>query len=429
MSLLIKGGRLIDPATKRDGQYDILVKDGKVCQVAGDIDASAADEVLDAGGCYVMPGLIDIHVHLREPGFEYKETIRTGSMAAARGGYTSICPMPNTKPVIDSPEMISWIKNKASAESAVNIWPVGAVTKGQLGKEMADIAGMAQAGAVAISEDGKSVMDTKLYKEAMLEAKAAGLTVLAHCEDKTLVGQGALNDGPVSRRLGITGIGNDVEDIITARDIILAKSTGCRLHLCHCSTKDSVTMVKEAKADGLAVTAEVCPHHFILTEDDIPGDDANYKMNPPLRTAADKDALVEGLCSGIMDAISTDHAPHSAEEKARGIAKAPFGIVGSETVLPLTMTYLVHTGKMTVYEMVERMSCRPAQIIGIDRGSLLEGSAADITIVNPNEEYTIHASDFASKGKNTPFEGFKVRGRVMTTIVGGKIVYSAASRA
>ena len=239
MSLLIKGGRLIDPATERDGQFDILVRGGKVCRVAECIEASEADEVIDASGCYVMPGLVDLHVHLREPGFEYKETIQTGAMAAARGGYTSICPMPNTRPVIDSPEMVRWLKDKALNEAPVNIWPVGAVTKGQMGKELADIAGMARAGAVAISEDGKSVMDTRLYKEAMAEAKKAGLTVLAHCEDKMLVGQGALNDGPAARRLGVPGIGNDVEDIIAARDIILAKATGCRLHLCHCSTKDS----------------------------------------------------------------------------------------------------------------------------------------------------------------------------------------------
>ena len=424
MSLLIKGGRLIDPATKRDDYFDVLVKDGKVSKVGKDLEASCADQVLDAKGCYVVPGLIDLHVHLREPGFEYKETIKTGAMAAARGGYTSICPMPNTKPVIDSPEMIRWLKDKAENEAVVNIWPVGAVTKGQMGKEMADIAGMAEAGAVAISEDGKSVMDTKLYKEAMIQAKNAGITVLAHCEDKMLVGQGALNAGPVAQKLGVAGIGNDVEDIIAARDIILAKATGCRLHLCHCSTKDSVTMVKEAKADGLMVSGEVCPHHFILTQDDIPGDDANYKMNPPLRAKEDRDALVEGISSGIMEAISTDHAPHSAEEKSRSIAKAPFGIVGSETVLSLTMTYLVHTGKLTPYEMVRRMSYSPAQIIGIDRGSLEEGKIADITIIDPDKEYTIRKEDFVSKGKNTPFEGFKVRGKVMETIVGGKIVYS-----
>lgn len=439
MSLLIKGGRLIDPSTGRDGLFDVLVQDGKVARViavdalaecpgagaANGENAPAADVVIDASGCYVVPGLIDLHVHLREPGFEYKETIKTGAMAAARGGYTSICPMPNTKPVIDSPQMVTWLLDKAATDSIINIWPVGAVSIGQQGKELADIAGMAAAGAVAISEDGKSVMDTRLYKEGMIEAKKAGITVLAHCEDKSLVGQGALNAGPVAQRLGVPGIGNDVEDIITARDIILSKATGCSLHLCHCSTKDSVAMVKAARADGIAVSAEVCPHHFTLTQDDIPGDDANYKMNPPLRATEDRDALVEGLSTGVMEVISTDHAPHHADEKARGIAKAPFGIVGSETALALTMTHLVHTGKLTPYAMVERMSTRPAQIIGIDRGSLAEGKIADITIIDPEAEYVIDSSQFASKGKNTPFDGHKVRGMVKKTIVGGRIVYEA----
>ena len=422
MSLLIKGGRLIDPATKRDGLFDVYVEDGKVCQVAASIDKDA-DEIIDATGMYVVPGLIDLHVHLREPGFEHKETIKTGSMAAARGGYTSVCPMPNTKPAIDSPEMITWIKEKATTDSVINIWPVGAVTLGQEGKIMADIAGMAKAGAIAISEDGKSVMDTALYKEAMIEAKKVGITVLAHCEDKTLVGSGALNAGPAAQKIGVKGIGNDVEDIITARDILLSKSTGAKLHLCHCSTADSVRMVKDAQAEGLNVTAEVCPHHFVLTEDDIPGDDANYKMNPPLRSVADKDALIEGLSLGIMEAISTDHAPHHADEKAQGIAKAPFGIVGSETALPLTMTYLVKTGKLTPYAMVERMSYRPAQIIGIDRGSLEEGKVADIAIIDPDAEYVIHAADMVSKGHNMPFEGFEVVGKVTKTIVAGNVVY------
>ncbi len=422
MSLLIKGGRLIDPATKRDGLFDVFVEDGKVSQVAASIDKEA-DKIIDATGMYVVPGLIDLHVHLREPGFEHKETIKTGALAAARGGYTSVCPMPNTKPAIDSPEMITWIKEKAATDSVINIWPVGAVTLGQEGKVMADIAGMAKAGAVAISEDGKSVMDTALYKDAMIEAKKAGITVLAHCEDKTLVGSGALNDGPAAKMVGVKGIGNDVEDIITARDILLSKSTGAKLHLCHCSTKDSVRMVRDAKEEGLPVTAEVCPHHFVLTEDDIPGDDANYKMNPPLRSLADKDALIEGLSVGIMEAISTDHAPHHADEKAQGIAKAPFGIVGSETALPLTMTYLVKTGKLTPYAMVERMSYRPAQIIGIDRGSLEEGKVADIAIIDPDAEYVIHAKDMVSKGHNMPFEGFEVTGKVMKTIVAGTIVY------
>ena len=344
-------------------------------------------------------------------------------MAAARGGFTSICPMPNTKPATDSPEMIRFILDKAQKESAVNILPVGAVTIGQAGEEMADIAGMKEAGAVAISEDGKSVMNTLLYKKAMIEAKKAGLVVMAHCEDRYLVGDGALNEGPASERLGVTGINNDVEDTITARDILLAKSTGCRLHLCHCSTKDSVRMVELAKEDGVDVSAEVCPHHFTLTEDDIKNDDANYKMNPPLRSKADKKALVEGLSKGVMETIATDHAPHHKDEKDKGIASAPFGIVGLETAFALTMTELVHTGYLTPMEMVERLSYGPARILGIDKGTLKEGSVADITICNPDWEYTVTPEHFLSMGKNTPFGGYKAKGKVVKTLVSGKIVY------
>ena len=399
-----------------------MIQDDQIMMVRESIDETA-DQVIDASGLYVVPGLIDLHVHLREPGFEHKETIKTGSMAAARGGYTSICPMPNTKPAIDSPEMVRWIVEKAKEDSVVHILPVGAVTKGQLGKEMTDIAGMAKAGAYAISEDGKSVMDTKLYKEAMIEAKKAGIVVLAHCEDRYLVGQGALNAGPAADALGVAGIPNDVEDVITARDILLSKSTGCPLHLCHCSTEDSVKMVKAAKADGVQVSAEVCPHHFTLVQDDIKEDDANYKMNPPLRSKADRDALIQGLCDNVMEAISTDHAPHHADEKAVGIAKAPFGIVGSETALCLSMTELVFTGKMSMYDLINHMSTQPARIIGIDKGSLAEGKMADIALIDPEAEYRIDVSKFASKGKNTPFDGYPVKGRVVMTIVSGKVVY------
>ena len=371
----------------------------------------------------MVPGLIDMHVHLREPGFEYKETIKTGAMAAARGGFTTICPMPNTKPVIDSPEMVEWIVKKAKEDAPIHVLPVGAVTKGQLGKEMTDIAGMAKAGAAAISEDGKSVMDARIYEEAMREAKKAGIIVMAHCEDRNLVGQGALNAGKKAEEIGVAGIGNEVEDVIAARDILLAKATGCRLHLCHCSTQDSVKMIRAAKADGIDVSGEVCPHHFTLTEDDIISDDANFKMNPPLRSSADRQMLIEGLSDGTMEAISTDHAPHHADEKAKGIAKAPFGIVGSETALALAMTELVGKGKLTPYQLVERMSWGPAKRLGIDKGSLKEGKMADITIIDPKAQYRIDASKFVSKGKNTPFDGYPVTGRVMTTIAAGKVVY------
>lgn len=426
MKILIKNGRVIDPSVQRDGMYDILVDGENVAQTAENISEELLDGddlLIDASGCYVVPGLIDMHVHLREPGFEYKETIKTGAMAAARGGFTTICPMPNTKPAVDSPEMVEWIVKKAKEDAPIHVLPVGAVTKGQLGKEMTDIAGMAKAGAAAISEDGKSVMDARIYEEAMREAKKAGIIVMAHCEDRNLVGQGALNAGKKAEEIGVAGIGNEVEDVIAARDILLAKATGCRLHLCHCSTQDSVKMIRAAKADGIDVSGEVCPHHFTLTEDDIISDDANFKMNPPLRSSADRQMLIEGLSDGTMEAISTDHAPHHADEKAKGIAKAPFGIVGSETALALAMTELVGKGKLTPYQLVERMSWGPAKRLGIDKGSLKEGKMADITIIDPKAQYRIDASKFVSKGKNTPFDGYPVTGRVMTTIAAGKVVY------
>ncbi len=422
MDILILNGRVLDPSTHTDEVKSILVKDGKIADVNASEDIKA-DRVIDASGCYVMPGLIDLHVHLRDPGQEYKETIQTGTLAAAHGGYTTVCPMPNTTPSTDCPQMIQLVKEKAEKEGAVNVLPVGAITLGQAGKELADIEGMAASGAIAVSEDGKSVMNTALYFEGMKQAAKAGIPVLAHCEDKDLVGKGCLNAGPKAEELGFAGISNAVEDVIVARDIILAKEAGCRLHLCHCSTKDSVLMVKVAKEQGLPVTAEVCPHHFAMTEDEIPGDDANYKMNPPLRSKADVQALKEGLRDGIMDVISTDHAPHHADEKKKSIPDAPFGIVGSETAVALTITHLINEGYLTPLQMAEKMSYNPAKVIGIDRGTLQEGKVADITIIDPAEEYVIDVNTFCSKGHNTPFAGHKVKGRVKYTLVNGTIAY------
>ena len=422
MKILIKNGRLIDPSQKLDANRDILLEDGKVAQISEKIETQA-DRVVDADGYYVMPGLIDMHVHLREPGYEHKETIRTGAMAAARGGFTTICPMPNTNPSTDNPERVKFVVDKAEAEAPVHVLPVGAVTIGQAGDEMTDIASMAKAGAIGISEDGKSVMNAALYREAMKEAAKNHILVMAHCEDKNLVGKGALNAGKKAEENGVPGITNAVEDVIVARDILLAKETGAKLHLCHCSTKDSVRMLKEAKEDGLPVTGEVCPHHFSMTEDEIVAGDANYKMNPPLRTAEDVQALKEGLRDGVFDVIATDHAPHHADEKKKGIQEAPFGIVGSETAVALTITHLVEEGYLTPYQMAEKMSTNPARILGIDRGSLIPGKPADVTIIDPACEYTIDVNEFASKGKNTPFNGAKVKGRVKMTIVDGTIVY------
>lgn len=429
MNLWIKNGHILDPAGNRDEIGDICVENGKIVEsdrfshFAKNRAGSEEVTVIDASGKYVMPGFLDLHVHLREPGFEYKETIRTGTEAMAKGGFTAVCPMPNTKPVIDSPEMIRKILEIAKRDSKIHVYPVGAVTKGQLGKEKTDIAGMVLAGAKAISEDGKSVMDAGIYREAMREAAKAGIPVLAHCEDKNMVGHGAMNAGKKAEELGIEGITNSVEDVIVARDILLAKETGARLHLCHCSTEDSVRMVREAREDGLAVSGEVCPHHFSLTEDDIPGDDANYKMNPPLRSKRDVETLKRGLAEGVMEAISTDHAPHGEEEKKKSMAQAPFGIVGSETAYALAVTHLVKEGYLTPMQLVERMSTGPCRILGVPGGSLADGMPADIVIADMESEYTIDKNTFVSKGKNTPFHGTKVYGRIYYTIVEGKIVY------
>lgn len=422
MKTLIRNGHILDPASGTDGIFDILIEDGKIIKVEAGID-DMADQDIDASGLTVMPGFIDLHVHFREPGFEYKETIESGSRAAARGGFTSVCPMPNTKPVIDSAEWIKWLKEKEKTDSLVHLIPVGAVTVGQAGEQIIDMEAMAEAGMKAISEDGKSVMNTSIYREAMKRAEKCGIVILAHCEDRELAGGGVLNAGAKAEELGVPGISNSVEDVIVARDILLAKETGVKLHLCHCSTKDSVSLIQWGKTHGVRVSGEVCPHHFTLADEDIPDDDANFKMNPPLRKRADTDALKAGLRDNIMEAISTDHAPHSQEEKVRPVKESPFGIVGLETAFSLAVTELVEKGYLTPMQLAKRMSRQPAEIIGIDKGSLEPGKAADITIVDFNEEYIIDASTFASKGKNTPFHGKKVKGRVHMTLVDGAIVY------
>ena len=422
MGTLIRNGRVIDPASGKDGIYDVLIEDGTIVSVDASIPEGNND-IIDAAGCFVMPGLVDLHVHFREPGFEYKETIKTGSMAAAHGGVTTVFPMPNTKPVIDSVDMYDKVQKIIDRDAVVNVHQVASVTLGQQGETPVDVAALKKAGCIAISEDGKSVMNSQVYREAMKAAAAENVLVMAHCEDKNLVNGGALNEGVASRRYHVNGITNAVEDVIVARDILLSKETGCRLHLCHCSTADSVKLIKAAKDEGLKVTGEVCPHHFMLCDEDIIEDNADYKMNPPLRSRADMEAVREGLRNGTMDVISTDHAPHSAEEKAKPIGAAPFGITGIETSLCLTYTGLVLTGILTPMQMVEKMSYNPAKIAGIDRGTLLPGRPADIIIVNVDDEIVIDRNDFVSKGHNTPFDGYKVKGIVEYTIVGGKIVY------
>lgn len=423
MTILIKNGRLINPSENLDKVMDIFVEDGIIKEKAESIEKQA-DTVIDAAGCYVMPGLIDLHVHFRDPGLTYKEDIETGSKAAAKGGFTTVCCMPNTKPVVDNVETVKYIIEKGEKTGLTNVLPVGAVTKNMAGVEITDVEELKKEGICAISEDGKSVMNSGVYRKAMKNAAKANVPVLAHCEDINLVEGGVINLGDKSSELGVKGISNAVEDVIAMRDIMLAKETGATLHLCHCSTKDSVEMVKRAKEEGIKVTAEVCPHHFSMCSDDITSNDGNFKMNPPLRAREDMEALIKGLQDDIMDVISTDHAPHSAEEKAKDLEHAPFGIVGLETSVALTVTNLVKKGYLTPMQMAAKMSYNPAKVLGIPKGTLDEGKIADITIIDPDKEYSIDVNTFESKGKNTPFDGYKVSGEVEYTILNGKVVYS-----
>ena len=422
MTLLIQNGRIINPNDRSERRADLLVRDGVIAEIAESVCAEA-DRVIDAAGAYCMPGFIDMHVHLRDPGLTYKEDIATGGAAAVHGGFTTIVAMPNTKPVADCPEVIRYVQEKAAQVTKAHVLQVGSVTRGMEGRELSDLRGMAAAGCICLSEDGKSVMNADLYRDAMRIAAEEHMTVLAHCEDINLVHGGVLNADVRAEELGMPGITNAVEDVIVARDILLAKETGCRLHLCHCSTADSVKMVQMAKADGVSVTAEVCPHHFSMSSEEIPGDDANYKMNPPLRTAADVEALKKGLSQDVMDVIATDHAPHGAEEKAQSILKAPFGIVGLETAAALTYTHLVKPGLLTVMQMAEKMSYQPAKILGLNKGVVEEGAPADLVIFDPDREWVIDPEEFFSKGKNTPFAGKTVYGKVTATIVDGEIAF------
>ncbi len=428
MSLIIKNGRVLNPPTDTDEILDIKIDGNIISAVEAEIVPVSFDEVIDAKGCYVMPGLIDMHVHFRDPGQTAKEDIETGSRAAARGGVTTVLAMPNTKPVVDNPDLVKYVHEKGEKAGLTRVLQVGSVTKGMEGKELSDLQGMIDAGIPAISEDGKSVMDSGLYREAMKIVAKAGIPVLAHCEDINLVQGGVMNMGSRSENLGEKGISNAVENIIEVRDIMLSEETGATLHLCHCSTKESYDIIKEAKARGVKVSGEVCPHHFTLTEDDIIPGDGNYKMNPPVRTKEDREALRRGLAEGVFEVISTDHAPHTAEEKSKGFA-SPFGIVGLETSASLTYTELVLSGLITPLTMAAYMSSNPARILGrSDLGNIAPGKAADITIFDPTISYTIHAADFVGKSKNMPYEGRKVQGKVVKTIYGGNVVYDTHAK-
>ena len=453
MSLMIKGGRVLDPATNTDQIADIYIEDGSVKKIGKKLK-DHADEIIDATGKYVMPGFVDLHVHLRDPGQTEKETVETGAAAAAKGGYTTIMAMPNTKPVIDNPDVLSYVLNKGRSVTPVHVYQAGAITVGMNGEKLTDMENMAAHGAIAFSEDGKSVMSTKLCWDAMHMLAKLDLPFLDHCEEKTLVNGGVINEDANCERLGLPGICNAVENVIAARDVLLSSETGARLHLCHCSTKEVVEIVRIAKQRGFTtLTAEVCPHHFTLTSDDIPNapaprsesDDTptlsaipsnkegyemvNYKMNPPLRTAADRAALIEGLRDGSIDCIATDHAPHSAQDKNTGMLEAPFGIVGLETAAALTYSELVETGVLTPLQMAEKMSYNPAKILKLEGGAgeIAVGKDADLVIFDPQASYVIDKNTFVSKSKNTPFHGRKVTGRVDMTIIGGDVVYQFES--
>ena len=423
-NILIKNGRVIDPANNIDAVADVYVENGRIAAVeAGDGGGKPPPyEIIDATGCWVVPGLIDLHVHFREPGQTHKEDLASGAAAAALGGFTTVCVMPNTAPVGDSLEWVRHQINRGKEIGLCDILPIAAITVGQKGDILAPIAEMAAAGAVGISEDGMAVKNANLLKQAMEIAAQLGIIVFSHCEDADLAAGGVMNKGEVSARLGLPGIPHSAEDVIIARDIVLARATGATLHICHVATEAGAQLIADAKKRTSNVTAEVAPHHFILSDEDINGTDTNFKMNPPLRTKNDVGAMIDALVDGTIDTIATDHAPHHADEKAKGFLASPNGIVGLETAVPLAVSELVQTGRLTPIELINKMSTLPAKILGIDKGSLAVGRAADITIINPAEKYTINPADFASKGKNTPFGGREVTGRVRHTIYGGKII-------
>lgn len=420
MNILIKNGHIIDPANKVDEKLDILVSDGKIAKLGrpGSLLADNA-QVFDAAGKLVVPGLIDMHVHLREPGFEYKETIATGAAAARAGGFTAICCMPNTNPVNDNRSVTEFILSQAR-DAAARVWPIGAITKGSKGEELAEMGELHAAGCFAVSDDGKPVMNAAMMRRALEYSKVFDMLIISHCEDSSLSGTGVMNEGAVSTALGLRGIPRAAEDVMAARDISLAELTSGRLHIAHVSTAGSVRKIRDAKARGVKVTAETCPHYFTLTDEAVRGYNTMAKMNPPLRTADDVAAIKQGLKDGTIDAIVTDHAPHGMDEKSGEFDYAPFGIVGLETSLGLALK-LVHDGVLTLSDLVTRMSTAPARILKSGGGTLSAGAAADITVIDRDLEWTVDSASFKSKSKNTPFNGWTLKGKAVQTMVGGKI--------
>jgi dihydroorotase len=420
--LVIKNGRVVDPSQDVDTICDVAIEDGIIREIARGID-STGSEIIDASGLIVAPGFIDMHVHLREPGFEHSETIETGSRTAAAGGFTSICCMPNTQPVNDSPTVTHYILERARQKAPVNVYPIGAITKNSAGEQLASIASMKKAGIVAISDDGRPVMNARVTRRAMELARSLNLPLIQHCEDLHLSAGGDMHEGVTSTRLGLRGIPRASEDVMVARDILLAELTGARYHVAHISSKNAAQMVAYAKSKGLPVTAEATPHHFALADSDMPPYNSNYKMKPPLRDRCDVRAVTEGLVNGTIDAIATDHAPHPGDEKMQEFERCPFGILGLETAIGLSLQHLYHSGKITLPRFVSLFTMNPANILSLDRGTMRPGSIADITILGLDHEWIYDVNRSPSKSRNSPFDGHRFRGGPIATIVGGQVVW------
>ncbi|MHB1419415.1 MAG: dihydroorotase [Bacillota bacterium] len=422
MKWLIKGGRVVDPAGGTDRITDVLVDQGKIVAVADGLTGGEGVEVIDASGKIIAPGLVDMHVHLRDPGYEAKETIATGTRAAAAGGFTGIACMPNTQPVADSAAVITYIRTRAREEGTISVYPIGAITKGSQGEELAEIGDLVNAGAVGISDDGRPVMNGEIMRRALQYSAMFQIPVIVHCEDLNLVAGGVMHEGRWSTVLGLKGIPAAAEEVMVARDLILAEETGGRLHIAHASTAGTVRLIREAKGRGVAVTAEVTPHHLILGDDAVDGYNTATKVNPPLRTAADREALIEGLADGTIDVIATDHAPHTSEDKDQEYDYAPFGMVGLETAVPLVVTLLVSRGRLTWSQAVTALSYNPCRVLGLPGGTLRPGSVADLVIIDPDLEEQVDTNKFNSRGKNSPFHGWKLKGWPVLTMVAGMVV-------